>query len=134
MDEVARNSVKSVLIEEAFDSYDKSAKPSLSHTLPLSVDERSPEPFNKLPGLRGSPRIGMALSSKFENFLLVTINENSFMPPSPDDPRRCSTGVKFKDSMPVVFPSPYAEVRKALFCPEDNFVPLYKLGFELPVI
>ena len=148
LDELACNFVKSVPIEEAIDSDDISSIPSLSHTRPLSVDERSPEPSNKLPGLRGSPRIGMPLPSKPENFLQVTINENSFMPPSPDDPRRCSTGVKLKDCMPVVSPSPDAEVRKALFHPEkkmesepcarsqveDNFVPLNKLGFELPLI
>jgi hypothetical protein len=46
-----------------------------------------------LPGLRGSPRISnqqYACSS----FLCRSVSESSFFPPDPDDPRRCSTGVK----------------------------------------
>ena len=122
--------------------------------LPPSADKppppKSPElQTRQLPGLRGSPRISNQISSHPESFLQVTINETSFLPPSPDDPRRCSTGVKHKENMAMVSPSPNAEVRKSLFSPdlpnqeitqiksgsdESGFVPLNNLGFELPVI
>jgi len=121
---------------------------------PKSVPPRSPEPpARHLPGLRGSPRISNQMSSHPESFLQITINETSFLPPSPDDPRRCSTGVKNRENLPNLSPSPNAEVRKSLFssdrvkidtteshtvvqnnADETDFVPLNSLGFELPVI
>eukprot|EP00090_Calanus_glacialis_P044436 TRINITY_DN7927_c0_g1_i1.p1 TRINITY_DN7927_c0_g1~~TRINITY_DN7927_c0_g1_i1.p1 ORF type:complete len:1819 (-),score=663.72 TRINITY_DN7927_c0_g1_i1:83-5539(-) len=124
------------------------------YTYAVPTIPKSPEPMVRhLPGLRGSPRISNQMSSHPESFLQVTINETSFLPPSPDDPRRCSTGVKHKENMPVMSPSPNAEVRKSLFSPDlpkaditetqtlaqpdgddSGFVPLNSLGYELPII
>ena len=93
----------------------------------------------RLPGLRGSPRISNQIARHPDNFLCVTVNETSFMPPSPDDPRRCSTGVKNKENAPAKTPSPNTLVRKSLFdgqsetqAPES--VRLNSQGFVLPVI
>ena len=33
------------------------------------------------------------------SFLYKTVTEANFMPPSPDDPRRCSTGIKDKNKV-----------------------------------
>ena len=122
---------------------------------PQSVDkEKNQEPgamvlasshtAERLPGLRGSPRISNQMARQPDNFLCVTVNETSFMPPSPDDPRRCSTGVKNKDNAPSRTPSPNAFVRKSLFDGQKESqtelssppgsVRLNSQGFVLPVI
>ena len=99
----------------------------------------------RLPGLRGSPRISNQIAKHPDNFLCVTVNETSFLPPSPDDPRRCSTGVKNKDNVPSKTPSPGAVVRKSLFNGQQEAaevpstrpaesVRLNSQGFVLPVI
>ena len=82
---------------------------------PEPVSEGANNDVNKLPGLRGSPRISNQVVKHPDNFLCVTVNETSFLPPSPDDPRRCSTGVKNMDKAPSKTPSPNALVRKSLF-------------------
>jgi len=92
-----------------------------------------------LPGLKGSPRISNQMSKHPDNFLCVTVNETSFLPPSPDDPRRCSTGVKNKENMQSKTPSPNAFVRKSLFSVKPSSSPpdtikLNSQGFVLPVI
>ena len=98
----------------------------------------------RLPGLRGSPRISNQIARHPDNFLCVTVNETSFMPPSPDDPRRCSTGVKNMDNAPTRTPSPNPFVRKSLFDGQKESqtelssppgsVRLNSQGFVLPVI
>ena len=103
---------------------------------PAVVEETAVE---RLPGLKGSPRISNQVVSHPDNFLQVTINENSFLPPSPDDPRRCSTGVKNKENQPAKTPSPNALVRKSLFGSETEAggsqdVIFNSQGFVLPVI
>jgi hypothetical protein len=63
------------------------------------------------------------------------------MPPSPDDPRRCSTGIKDKnkESYETVEPSPH--IKKSLFQQtnhvvesEFNEIPLSSGGHALPII
>ena len=65
-----------------------------------------PDNLAGLPGLRGSPKVsnqlhgGAALGvGDHYSFLHKTVTEASFMPPSPDDPRRCSTGIKDKNKV-----------------------------------
>ena len=114
------------------------------------IDEKAPDnpslsgveaEVEKLPGLKGSPRISNQVVSHPDNFLQVTINETSFLPPSPDDPRRCSTGVKNKENQPAKTPSPNSAIRKSLFGVENEVqagvsqdVILNSQGFVLPVI
>ena len=88
----------------------------------------------------------------------MTIGEQSFLPPSPDDPRRCSTGVKSRD-LAHLPPSPAEDMRRSLQFDEGEgeqeereteditaqgpaeqqadttqFAPINSLGFQLPVI
>ena len=104
------------------------------------VPQEEPEPVvERLPGLKGSPRISNQVIKHPDNFLCVTVNETSFMPPSPDDPRRCSTGVKSKENVPSKTPSPNALVRKSLFNGKQEEVTTSPVhfnaqGFVLPVI
>ena len=111
---------------------------------PVTLDSAPSHTTERLPGLRGSPRISNQIARQPDNFLCVTVNETSFMPPSPDDPRRCSTGVKNKDNVPTKTPSPNAFVRKSLFDGQKESqteltsppgsVRLNSQGFVLPVI
>lgn len=111
---------------------------------PVTLDSAPSHTTERLPGLRGSPRISNQIARQPDNFLCVTVNETSFMPPSPDDPRRCSTGVKNKDNAPTKTPSPNAFVRKSLFDGQQGSqtevtsppgsVHLNSQGFVLPVI
>ena len=106
-----------------------------------------------LPGLRGSPRLSHQMASG-RSFLQATIGDTSFLPPDPEDPRRCSTGVKTKGG--ILIGSPTEEVRKSLQfvdseqnseaeeekeetqCEVQNksnqFAPVNSLGFQLPII
>ena len=75
---------------------------------PNQAETISPESYSKmdllsknytgLPGLKGPPRISSQQYPSSQSFLQKTIHETSFLPPSPDDPRRCSIGVKKKGS------------------------------------
>ena len=125
---------------------------SISHHQPVNIEqvqerkssceataEVEETEVQRLPGLKGSPRISNQVVSHPDNFLQVTINETSFLPPSPDDPRRCSTGVKNKENQPAKTPSPNAVVRKSLFGSETEAggsqdVIFNSQGFVLPVI
>ena len=105
----------------------------------------------RLPGLRGSPRVSHQVASG-QSFLQATIGDASFLPPDPEDPRRCSTGVKTKGGTSIIGNST-EEVRKSLqfgdseqnsedeekenMPPRDDsshFAPVNSLGFQLPVI
>ena len=111
---------------------------------PVTMDTAPGHTAERLPGLRGSPRISNQIARHPDNFLCVTVNETSFMPPSPDDPRRCSTGVKNMDNAPTRTPSPNPFVRKSLFDGQKESqtelssppgsVRLNSQGFVLPVI
>ena len=106
----------------------------------------SPEPgLGALPGLRGSPRISNQVSARPESFLQVTVSEMSFLPPSPDDPRRCYTGVKNKETAADIAAQLTGDIRKNLFqqaeagqagqtVTSQDFTPLSSLRHELPVI
>ena len=128
-------------LPQSFDrTREKELQPVTLDSAPGHTTERE-----RLPGLRGSPRISNQIARQPDNFLCVTVNETSFMPPSPDDPRRCSTGVKNKDHAPAKTPSPNAFVRKSLFDGQEaqteltsstgaGSVRLNSQGFVLPVI
>ena len=118
-----------------------------------------PEDDLGLPGLRGSPRLSHQMASG-RSFLQTTIGDTSFLPPDPEDPRRCSTGVKTRGS--PLSGSPTEEVRKSLqFVDSEHnseaeeevvveggeepsyvqqqdksnqFAPVNSLGFQLPII
>ena len=111
--------------------------------------------------------MAISFSTTFHTFTLlhpltllpqVTIGEQSFLPPSPDDPRRCSTGVKSRD-LAHLTPSPAEDMRRSLQFGEEEgeeeererndvtaqdpaeqpsdtsqFAPINSLGFQLPVI
>ena len=110
----------------------------------VTIESAPGHTAERLPGLRGSPRISNQIARQPDNFLCVTVNETSFLPPSPDDPRRCSTGVKNMDKAPSRTPSPNAFVRKSLFDGQKESqtelssppgsVRLNSQGFVLPVI
>ena len=110
-----------------------------------------------LPGLRGSPRLSHQMASG-RSFLQATIGDASFLPPDPEDPRRCSTGVKTRGG--ALIGSPTEEVRKSLqfvdseqnseaeeeegvaggeepaevLDKSNQFAPVNSLGFQLPII
>ena len=105
----------------------------------------------RLPGLRGSPRVSHQVASG-QSFLQATIGDASFLPPDPEDPRRCSTGVKTKGGTSIIGNST-EEVRKSLQFGDSeqnsedeekenmpsredssHFAPVNSLGFQLPVI
>ena len=113
-------------------------QPVLIEKMEEKISDSPPvqEEVEKLPGLKGSPRISNQVVSHPDNFLQVTINETSFMPPSPDDPRRCSTGVKNKENQPAKTPSPSSAIRKSLFSSENETDAVIRnsQGFVLPVI
>ena len=116
-----------------------------------------PEDSEPLPGLTGSPRVSH-LRQQGHSFLACSPGEQSFLPPSPGDGRRCSTGVKVKEVGGLSI-SQASEVCKSLQFREpeveqhytlelepvalqdttgprssDKFSPINALGFQLPVI
>ena len=95
--------------------------------------------------MKGSPQISNQQYPSSQSFLQKTIHETSFLPPSPDDLRHCSTGVKKNESLKSFEVS--CDIKKSLFNDKteekeeklgegDKFepVPLSSGGHELPVI
>ena len=122
---------------------------------PNQAENISPESYSKMDlllknytgllGLKGSPPISNQQYPSSQSFLQKTIHETSFLPPSPDDPRRCSTGVKKNESFESFEVS--CDIKKSLFNDKteekeeklgegDEFepVPFSSGGQELPVI